>query len=100
MQVVQIADVPSQIVQASLGSQQCTIVLRTRTIGLYLDLYVNDVLLVGGVACQNENPMVRTAYAGFQGELCFLDNQGSDDPSSPGLGTRFTLVYIEPQDMP
>ena len=29
----------------------------------------------------------------------WLDNQGATDPSSPGLGTRYSLVYLEVSDL-
>jgi hypothetical protein len=42
---------------------------------------------------------VRSAYLGFVGDLCFFDTQGTEDPTSPGLGTRYLFVYLEAADL-
>ena len=52
--------------------------------------------MIGGVICQHTNLIVRNAYFGFIGDLAFLDQQGADDPVWTGLGTRWVLGYIEP----
>jgi hypothetical protein len=65
---------------------------------LYLDLFVNDVPLATGVACQNLNRLVRLDYLGFIGDLIWQDTHGTNDPTSPGLGTRYQLCYIESTD--
>lgn len=100
MQIVPILDTPSQTLNVNLGGQFTTISIWTRTTGVYLDLYVNNVLIIGGVICQNLNQIVRDTYLGFIGDLLFLDTQGTDDPSSPGLGSRFLLMYVTPDDFP
>jgi hypothetical protein len=61
---------------------------------LFLDLYVNDAPIVTGVIGLNLVGIVRDAYLGFTGELYFWDTQGlGDDPTSAGLGGRFSLVW-------
>ena len=40
-----------------------------------------------------------SSYLGFVGDLMFSDTQGTSDPSSPGLGTRYLLMYIEASDL-
>lgn len=99
MQIVPVIDAYSQTLTATLGGQSCRIDLKTRSTGLYCDLYVNDVLKVGGVVCRNLKLIVINSYLGFIGDLMFSDTQGADDPSSPGLGTRFLLFYIEASDL-
>ena len=99
MQIIPLADVYSQALNVSLGGQSCTINVYTKSTGLYLDLYVLDSLIIGGVVCQNLNLIVRSSYLGFIGDLMFEDTQGVNDPSSPGLGTRYLLCYIEPSDL-
>jgi hypothetical protein len=59
---------------------------------------VNDVPLATGVACQNLNRLVRLDYLGFIGDLIWQDTHGTNDPTSPGLGTRYQLCYIESTD--
>ena len=99
MQQLPIIDAPSQTLSANLDGQYCRITLRTFATGLFCDLYIGGTLIIGGVVCQNLNPIVRNTYLGFVGDLIFLDQQGSDDPSSPGLGTRFVLMYLEASDL-
>lgn len=100
MQVVPLRAVPSQELTVALGGQNCQIAVYQTAYGLFLDLSVDNVLLVGGAICQNLNRIVRSAYIGFAGDLCFVDNQGSSDPVYTGLGDRFSLAYLEPADLP
>ena len=67
--------------------------------GLYIDVYVNNALIIAGVICQNLNPIVRNTYLGFLGDFLWYDTQGESDPSSPGLGTRYLLIYASPDDI-
>ena len=63
---------------------------------LYCDLSVNGVTVYTGQVCLNLTPICNYTYLGFQGWLCFYDSQGAGDPGSPGLGTRFILLYTSP----
>ncbi len=98
-QIVPLIDTPSQSLSITLGGQACRIDLKVRSTGMYCDLYVNDVLTIGGVACHNLARIVIDSYLGFVGDLMFSDTQGDSDPTSPGLGTRFLLFYIEASDL-
>jgi hypothetical protein len=100
MQVLPIQPVPAQTFNVILASQQCTITLRQRSTGLFIDLYVSDALIIGGVICQNLNVIVRDAHLGFIGDLAFFDTQGTADPVSTGLGSRYVLLYLSPSDLP
>ncbi len=99
MQTIPIADVPAQILSVSLGGQSCRLRIVTRRESMFLDLYIDDVLIVAGSICLNLVPIVRSAYLGFVGDLLFQDLQGTSDPLSPGLGSRFQLVYVEAADL-
>ena len=99
MQIVPIVDAYSQVVNVQLGGQSCAISLYQKSTGFYCDLYVGGALIIGGVICQNLNRIVRSLYLGFIGDLCFMDTQGALDPSSPGLGTRYLLCYLEIADL-
>ena len=100
MQIIPVQDVCNQSVQITLGGQACNINLyQTLDQGFYCDLYVNNALVIGGVICQNLNKIVRDLYFGFSGDLYWNDLQGSNDPSSPGLGTRYELLYLTPADL-
>lgn len=87
--------VPAQILKTQLAGQPCTIKVYQKSTGLFLDLYVNDALLIGGVICQDANRIVRSEYKGFIGDLAFFDTQGSEDPYYVGLGARWVLCYLE-----
>lgn len=95
MQNIPVSDTPNQTFNVMLGGQACTINLyQTNGYGLYCDLYVDNVLIIGGVACENLNRIVRDAYLGFIGDLFWNDTQDSSDPSYPGLGTRYQFWYL------
>ncbi len=99
MQVVPLLDTPSQSLSINLGGQACRIDVKVRATGMYCDVYVNDDLKAGGVVCRNLARIVISRYLGFVGDLMFSDTQGVSDPTSPGLGTRFLLFYIEASDL-
>lgn len=100
MQIVPTDPLPSQRFTISLSNQACQIEIYQKMQGLFMNLYVNDGLIIGGVICLNQVRIVRDLYLGFLGDLFFNDNQGSDDPIYTGLGNRFSLVYVPPSELP
>lgn len=84
---------PAQNMSVLLGGQSCRINLYQKSTGLFVDLYVNDGLIIGGVICENNNPIVRSAYFPFVGDIFFNDTQGTDDPDYTGLGGRFQFIW-------
>lgn len=99
MQIIPLLAVPSQNLEVTLANQTCQIVVYQKSTGLYLDLYVNNSLIIGGVICENLNRIVRSTYLGFVGDLAFIDNEGSADPYFTGLGGRFSLAYLEQSEL-
>lgn len=100
--IVPLQAVPNQLVNIALANQACQIKVGQTLYGLYMSLYVNNELILGGVICQNMNRIIRDAYFGFVGDFTFLDNQGNDDPDYTGLGglgARFNLIYLEVSDI-
>jgi hypothetical protein len=91
--IIPIIDKPSQTLNVTLSNQLTTINLYQKATGLYCNVYVNNSLIIGGVICQNLNKIVRDVYLGFIGDIFFYDSQGTSDPSTPGLGTRYKLIY-------
>lgn len=101
-QVIPTTPAPSQTITVTLGTQPCRINLYTKSIyvpvappgsilsdpdpayenqnPVFLDLYVNDVLIVGGVICHNESLILMDQYLGFAGDLAIIDTVGNDDP--------------------
>lgn len=101
-QVIPVSEAPAQTINITLGNQSCRINIYTKSINVpiqgptdipsdplptyenqnpvFLDLYVNDALIIGGVLCLNGTKIVRDAYLGFIGDLAFIDLQGDADP--------------------
>lgn len=98
--IIPLQPVPSQMITVSLANQTCQILVSQKLSGMYLDLYVQNNLIIGGVICQNLNRIVRDAYLGFVGDLVFVDSQGFDDPVYTGLGSRFNLAYLSAAEAP
>lgn len=92
---VPILPIKSQELVVQLGGQSCRIRIHWQTYALYVDLYVNDALIIGGVIAQNLNRIVRSKYLGFTGDLYFFDTMGRSDPTWQGLNDRFVLIYDE-----
>jgi hypothetical protein len=99
MQIIPIQPIANQTFQVQLGGQPCVMNVYQLQYGLFVDLYVSNSLIVAGVIAQNQNRIVRSAYLGFIGDICFSDTQGSNDPQFDGLGTRYQLVYLSPDDL-
>ena len=100
MLIVPLQAIPNQSVNIQLGGQSCKIDCYQTSFGLFVDLYVSGVLIIGGVIGQNLNRIVRDLYLGFVGDLTFIDNEGSIDPDFTGLGARFSLAYLTPDELP
>ncbi|MFP1767250.1 phage baseplate plug protein [Lonsdalea quercina] len=99
MNIVSLENSKSQSVLANLGSQACLIRLIQRESFLYMDLTVDGVPVLQGVPCLYGNRIVRYSYLAFKGDLFFLDNEGSSDPSWNGLADRFPLYYISEDEL-
>jgi len=100
MLVIPIKAVPNQSLSVQAGGQSCQVNVYQKLYGLFVDLYVGNKLVIAGVLAQNLRPMVLNAYLGLVGDLVFFDNLGTNDPYYTGLGTRFSLVYLAPSDLP
>jgi len=99
MQIVPLNSTASQAVSVQLAGQDCVISVYQKAFGLFFDLRLGGALIVAGVLCLNLTLIVRSIYLGFAGDLVFIDNQGSNDPDYTGLGTRFSLAYLEVADV-
>ena len=99
MLIVPLSAVKSQTVTVTLGGQVVQIDVYQKAFGLFANVYVSNVLIIGGTICQNLNRLVRSTYLGFIGDLMFIDNQGTSDPTYDELGTRYSLMYLEASDL-
>ena len=86
----------NQSVSVLLGGQQCRINVYEKSTGVYLDLYVNGMVVAVSVLCLNNVPMMSDQYLGFVGTLMFYDTQGTADPVASGFGSRYQLQYLVP----
>jgi len=85
---------PSQIMTTQLGGQSVRLAISQKAGGLFTDVYVNDVLKLGGARVENDNPLLRSGYLGFMGDLIFHDTQGGlTRPNFEDLGSRLVLLY-------
>jgi len=99
MLVVPVAALPNQTLNVALGGQSVTLHLFQRRTGLFLDLYVNNALVLGGMIARDRTMFVRDAYWDFVGDLAFFDTEGTSDPTYDGLGGRYLLAYLEAADL-
>ena len=101
-QNIPLAAVANQALVVTLGAQNCQINVYQKTQGLFLDLYIGFTPVVVGALCLNLTRIVRDAYLGFSGDLCFNDTQGATDPYYTGFGTtpRYLLTWLQPSDLP
>lgn len=99
MLTIPLSATPSKDYSVLLGGQNCQIKVYQKTTGLYFDISVNDVPLVQGTICRDRVKLVRHAYLGFIGDFAFFDTQGTSDPVSTGLGSRYQLAYLEASDL-
>lgn len=93
--VLPLAAEPSQSITVTIGDQRMTLDVYQKRFGLFVDVYVNDALVIGGVLARNLLKIVRSSYLGFVGDLFFYDTQGTSDPVYTGLGDRFVFLYTD-----
>lgn len=98
MMIVPLLAVPSQKVKTVLANSVVDLAIYQVRYGMFMDVTVNGAFEIGGVACQDRNRIIRSAYlnvrVGFSGDFAFLDTEGTSDPTYDGLGTRFQLFYV------
>lgn len=98
MQTVPLQPVPNQVEKIVLGGQNCQIRLNLRGSTLFFDLNADGVDIVTTVIVRDLGPLVCRQYAGFAGNLAFIDTQGNANPEYTGLGTRWQLVYLTDEE--
>lgn len=99
MEIVPLDPVPAQTLEVVLNEQNVQITLQQRSTGLFMNLTSNGTVIVLGVLCENLNRIVRSLYLGFSGDFTFIDNQGTADPVFSGLGERYSLAYLTPDEL-
>lgn len=92
---IPLAATPSQTITTNIGGQRVRLNVYQKRLGLFVDVYADDVLIIGGVIARNMVRIVRQKYLGFVGDLWFYDTQGAADPNYSGLADRFVLLYSD-----
>ena len=90
----------NQTLSTTLGNQSVRLYVYQRSIGLLIDVAVNDALIIGGVLAHDRCRIVRDVYLGFSGDLAFVDQAGLIDLDYTGLGTRWRLFWYPPEEIP
>lgn len=94
MDQIPLQAVPNQVLKVILDNQNVQIFLYSKDEGLFCDVNSDGVDIVTGVLCLDGVPIICRAYAGFSGQILFVDTQGVDDPTYDGLGDRYLLIYL------
>lgn len=92
---IPISAVAYQQINVPLSGETVTLTIRQRTNGVYMDIALNGTRILAGVVCLDRTWLVRDAYFGMPGDICFFDIQGTSDPDYTGFGSRYILVYEE-----
>jgi hypothetical protein len=100
MLIIPTQPIPNQILTSQINGQQTQLNIYQLSTGLYMDVYLNNVLITGGVLCHNLNVVVRWQYLGYVGDFSFVDQQALTDPFYTGLGSRYLLFYFFPNELP
>lgn len=90
---VPISAVPAQMFKITLAEQTLQITLRQRATGLYADIWCAGTRVLSSVLCQDRTWLARNTATGLPGDLAFMDTQGTQDPQSTQLGTRYVLLW-------
>lgn len=86
--------IPSQTLKFVVANQSVQLSVYQKSRGIFVDIEVGGVPFAQGVLAHDCCPLISREYAGFIGNLIFVDTQGASDPSYAGLGSRFKLVYL------
>ena len=91
--IVPLQAVPAQTMVTMLNGQSVRLNVYQRTTGLFVDVGINDALVIAGVIALDRNWIVRDLYRGLIGDLAFWDSMGTEDPIYTGLQSRYFLGY-------
>ncbi len=98
---VPLAPVASQRLSIVLGNQNCQINVYQKADCMYVDLAVDAVSIIRTKAARNRSRLLlATSYAGFVGDLVFVDTIGDEQPYYTGLGSRWFLLYLTAAELP
>lgn len=93
--LIPIQQLPNQTFFITLGEQECEIHIYLRYRYMYLDLKVDDKIIIQGQICLNNTDIIQYKHLNFNGNLRFIDTQGIEDPYYTGFNERWYLVYVQ-----
>lgn len=100
MIAIPLQPIPAQAFNVTLGNQPCRIALYQKSDFFYMDLTVNNAIVVQGRMVLNNVWIVRYAYLGLAGDIFMFDTMGTDDsPTYDELGARYRLYYATPDEI-
>ena len=87
--------IPAQAFNVTLGTQPCRISLYQKGDYFFMDVAINNAVVVQGRMVLNSVWIMRYAYLGLVGDLVMFDTMGSaNTPTYDGLGSRYQLYYL------
>ena len=92
--IIPIQKIPNQSFFIDLNNQECEIHIYERYGSTYLDLKVNDKVLMQGQICLNNVDIIQYNHLDFNGNLRFIDTQGAEDPYYTGFNERYAFAYV------
>ena len=93
---IPVSAIPNQTLETVINNNKLTISLNTRfNSKLYATIFKNGKAIIRNRLCLNATPLVSVEYLGMDGNLFFIDKNGSDDPHYKELGSRYLLVFSE-----
>lgn len=99
--IVPTRPVPNQTLTIQLSNQNVQLNIYQTLYGLFIDVFVNNSQVIGGVICEDLTRIVRSSYLGFIGDFVFYDiTDNKSDPEYTSLNTRYLLVYLEESELP
>ncbi len=88
----------NQTISAILDGKLCQIGLTTTDYGLFASITYDGVSVARNAICQDRHNINRNTYLGMPEPLFFADLQGTSDPDASGFGTRYVLIYGNPDE--
>jgi hypothetical protein len=97
-QVIQLPALPIQQFSTTLDNQTAQFTLTTTDVGLFADIVYNGNSIAAGRLCLDRTNLNGSPYTGLPKGLFFVDLLGTTDPVYAGFGTRYLLLYGDPNE--
>lgn len=97
-QIIPLAALALQQFTCVLDNQQAQFNLTTTDVGLFADIVYNGVSIAAGRLCLDRTNLNSSPYTGLPQGLFFVDLLGTSDPVYTGFGTRYLLLYGNPNE--